>query len=297
MIISKIKRITDSILDLPALPSIVSKIIELIDDPNTSADSLSKLIATDQAITAKILKIANSPFYAFPNEISSVKLAISLLGFDAVSNLVLSISFFHHFADKFADDEFNMSKFWEHNLLVALVAKSITDDDIKYREIFTMGILHDIGKLIIRQYLNNYYLEIHKHIVNYHIDSHIAEKHILGVSHAEIGSWLCEKWDFPQDIIDSLKFHHNCFDENSTIFAKLIAFSDELVNEAGYSYPEKSVLHKKSFDYKQLTEIDLLRKTTDKSTGIQSIDLDYYFELTNREIENAEEIISLLQTN
>ncbi|MEA1973718.1 MAG: HDOD domain-containing protein, partial [Candidatus Cloacimonadota bacterium] len=90
---TKIKRITDSILELPPLPSIVSRIIESVDDPTTSATSLSKLIATDQALTAKILKIANSPFYAFRNNISSVKLAISLMGFDAISNLVLSISF------------------------------------------------------------------------------------------------------------------------------------------------------------------------------------------------------------
>ena len=85
----RIRRITESIIGLPTLPTVVSKMIELVDNPRTSAGSLARLISTDQSLTAKILKLANSAYYGFPREISTVNKAIVVMGFNAVRDMGL----------------------------------------------------------------------------------------------------------------------------------------------------------------------------------------------------------------
>ena len=88
----QIKERVQTIIQLPALPTIAMEVIQMVDNPKTSASSLGKLISADQALTAKVLKIANSPFYGFPKKISTIDFAIIILGFDALREIVISIS-------------------------------------------------------------------------------------------------------------------------------------------------------------------------------------------------------------
>ena len=95
---AKIKKITQHIFDLPTLPTTVVKTIELVDNPNTSARMLSRIISSDQALTAQILKLANSAYYGFPHKINTVPLAIVVIGMETLKNLVLSASVIDRFA-------------------------------------------------------------------------------------------------------------------------------------------------------------------------------------------------------
>jgi hypothetical protein len=97
----RLKRITQTIINLPTLPTVVAKMIELIDDPKSSARSLSRLVKTDQVLTARILKLANSAYYGFPNPICSINLAIVVLGFETIKNLGLSVAVISRFARAF----------------------------------------------------------------------------------------------------------------------------------------------------------------------------------------------------
>jgi putative nucleotidyltransferase with HDIG domain len=207
---TRIKRITESIISLPTLPAVVSKMIELVDNPKTSAASLARLISTDQALTAKILKLANSAYYGFPREISTVNMAIVVLGFNTVKDMGLSLSVFEVFKDIEGSKVFEVSKFWEHSIACGAAARLLARR-IRYKfvgEAFVAGLLHDIGKVILNQYVHKEFIEIINLASSQEKTLDEAEEEIIGTNHAEVGSWLAEKWNLPKIIVDSIAYHH-----------------------------------------------------------------------------------------
>ena len=192
---SRIKRITESIIGLPTLPTVVSKMIELVDSPRTSAASLARLISTDQALTAKILKLANSAYYGFPREISTVNMAIVILGFNTVKDMGLSLSVFDVFKNTESTDSFDISRFWEHSVACGVAARMLARS---YRsryagEAFVAGLLHDIGKVILNQYFHTEFLEIMNLTAHHALTLEEAEDKVIGTRHTQVGAWLAEK--------------------------------------------------------------------------------------------------------
>jgi putative nucleotidyltransferase with HDIG domain len=206
----RIKKITQSIIGLPTLPTVITQMIGLIDNPTTSARDVARLIATDQALTAKILKLANSAFYGFPREISTVNHAIVVLGFETVKSLGLSVSVLERFAGGGKDTAFDRQKFWEHSIACGVGARMLAAKS-RYRvhgEAFAAGILHDIGKLILSQFFPDEFGEIMTIVQTENLYIGEAEERVLGVTHAEIGSWLAEKWNLPAQLVDAITYHH-----------------------------------------------------------------------------------------
>jgi len=206
----RLKKITQSIIGLPTLPTVITQMIGLIDNPKTSARDVARLISTDQALTAKILKLANSAFYGFPREISTVNHAIVVLGFETVKSLGLSVSVLERFASGSEDSSFDRQKFWEHSIACGVAARVLAGK-LRYRvqgEAFAAGILHDIGKLILSQYFPNEFTEIMQIVLEQDVYIGKAEEMVLGVTHAEIGSWLAEKWNLPKQLVETISFHH-----------------------------------------------------------------------------------------
>jgi len=206
----RLKKITQSIIGLPTLPTVITQMIGLIDNPKTSARDVSRLIATDQALTAKILKLANSAFYGFPREISTVNHAVVVLGFETVKSLGLSVSVLERFAGRSGDTSFDRQKFWEHSIACGVAARMLADK-LRYRvqgEAFAAGILHDIGKLILSQYFADEFTEILELVRTQDLYIGKAEEAVLGVTHAEVGNWLAEKWNLPRQLVEAIAFHH-----------------------------------------------------------------------------------------
>src|SRR3954466_7790660 len=157
----RVKRITDSLISLPTLPTVIAKMLELVDNPKTSASSLSNLIMRDQVLTAKILKMANSSFYAFPRQIATVKLALVVLGFENVKEMALSLSVFNSFKGE-NNKYFDTSMFWQHSISVGASTRMLARETC-YRlagEAFVAGLLHDIGKVVLNQYLPHEFAQI-----------------------------------------------------------------------------------------------------------------------------------------
>jgi putative nucleotidyltransferase with HDIG domain len=207
----KIRKVTESIISLPTLPTVVSKMIELVDNPRTSAASLARLISTDQALTAKILKLANSAYYGFPREIATVNMAIVVLGFNTVKDMGLSLSVFQVFKDADGDKAFDVAKFWEHSIGCGAAARMLSRR-LKYRlvgETFVAGLLHDIGKVILNQYMHKEFIEIIRLCKNGEQTLDAAEESVIGTSHAQVGSWLAEKWNLPKTMVDAILHHHD----------------------------------------------------------------------------------------
>lgn len=209
----RLKRITQSLIGLPTLPTVITQLISLIDNPKTTARNVSQLIATDQSLTAKILKLANSAFYGFPREIATVDLAVVVLGFETVKNLGLSVSILERFSGADAtggDGEFDRQKFWEHSIACGVAARLLAGK-LRYRmpgEAFAAGILHDIGRLILSQYFPSEFAEVLSVMREEHLYIGHAEERVLGVTHADVGSWLAERWNLPDQLEQAIALHH-----------------------------------------------------------------------------------------
>jgi putative nucleotidyltransferase with HDIG domain len=204
-----IRNKVQSIIQLPALPTIAMEVVDMVDNPKTSASKLGKLISADQALTAKVLKIANSPFYGFPRRISTIDFAIIVLGYDALKEIVISISLISSLQKK-SDSMFDAKAFWDHAITSGVVARRLARD-LGYRvsgEVFVGGLLHDMGVSVVHRYFKNEYRRIVEIGRDTDLTSIEAEESVLGVTHAEVGGWLAERWNLPDHLVEAITLHH-----------------------------------------------------------------------------------------
>jgi putative nucleotidyltransferase with HDIG domain len=207
----KLSKIISKINDLPTLPILLLKVLDLINDPKTTANDLGRVISKDQVQTARLLKLVNSAFYSFPERISSVPKAVVVLGFNAIKNLILSTSVFDMLSDVAEAMQFNRKEFWKHSLCTAVGAKVIA----KYaggkhvEDLFTAGLLHDIGKVVEDRYLHEDFLAVLEMAQRNGITMAQAEEEVLVFTHAYIGKFLAQKWKFPVNLQHSIGFHHH----------------------------------------------------------------------------------------
>jgi len=201
--VQHLKAITKRIHSLPTLPHVVKKLTSMVESPDVSAKDIGKLISSDQVLSAKVLRLVNSPFYGFPGRISSISHAIILLGFNVIKGVVLSASVFDLM-------EKSMLGLWSHSLGCAVASGSISrrlgmkDPE----EISTAALLHDIGKVIIRVCLSDEFDKIADLVKNKQILFKDAELEVLGVDHTEIGSWLAKEWNLPERLSIPITYHH-----------------------------------------------------------------------------------------
>lgn len=199
----QLKAITKRIQSLPTLPQVVEKLTTMVESPDVTAKDVGRLIASDQVLGAKVLRLVNSPFYGFPGRISSISHAIILLGFNVIKGVVLSASVFDLM-------EKSMIGLWEHSLGCAIVsgrisrALGISDPE----EISTAALLHDIGKVLIRVSLREDYDKIQGLVQERGYSFRDAELEILGIDHAQIGSWLAQEWNLPERLAIPITYHH-----------------------------------------------------------------------------------------
>jgi len=232
----RIKKITEKIIGLPTLPTVVSKMIELVDNPKTSAASLANLISTDQALTAKILKMANSAYYGFSREISTVNMAIVVMGFNAVKEMGLSLSVFDMFKDMSNIRHFDVTLYWQHSIGCGVAAKMIarTFRNGIAGEAFVSGLLHDIGKVVINQYLHAEFNSIMNRVADNNENLDDVEMDTLGTHHGEIGGWLADRWRLPIIITDAIKYHHMPWEaKKNRLLVAIVNISNYLCHISG----------------------------------------------------------------
>lgn len=234
----RIKRITESIIGLPTLPTVVAKMIELVDNPRTSASSLARLISSDQALTARILKLANSAYYGFSREISTVNMAIVILGFNTVKDMGLSLSVFDVFKSKKPNSAFDLTRFWEHSIACGIASRMLARSYCsRYTgEAFVAGLLHDIGKVILNQYFQDEFIAmIESQKKGATLEE--AETGVIGTHHTAIGSWLAEKWNLPRIISRNLMYHHEPWiPSKDNLFIAFVNLADHLCHLCGFGH-------------------------------------------------------------
>lgn len=199
----------NSLQQLPLLPSTAAEALQLIDNPRTSAGLLGKIIERDQALVARVLKVANSPFYGFPREISTIDLAIVVLGFDAIKETIMSLVIQGVFSHTHSN-QLDIQEFWKYSLFCGTAARFLARK-LGYRlagEAFVAGLMHDIGVLIIAQSMPRELAAIRREQKERYTSLIAAEQHVIAATHCEIGAWLAEKWNLPQQLINAIAFHH-----------------------------------------------------------------------------------------
>lgn len=227
------------IQELPTLPSTISKIIELVESKSSTSEDLARVISKDQSISSLILKLVNSAFYGHLRQISSISHAIVILGYTTVRTMALGVSIFHASLGKKAA-AFDRSKFWIHSIGVATITRRIAThsparDGMDMESVFLSGLLHDIGKVIFDNYFNKEYNDVAESALKNHGWIGDSESSFFGINHAEAGSYLAKKWQFPSTVISAIKCHHNplsCDGEAERAMACMVNLADYLCRKA-----------------------------------------------------------------
>ena len=175
----------------------------LAGNPNTTFAQLADVIGRDQVITGKVLKMVNSPAYGFPGRIASIQNALVLLGFNVIKGLLLAATVFDSIPK-------GVPELWSHSLGCANACKELgrlLNLENSY-ELFTAGLLHDIGKVVIAVQLPEAHEEIIRLRRQEGLSSYVAEERVLGMAHARIGAWFAEHWSLPASLCQALACHH-----------------------------------------------------------------------------------------
>lgn len=205
-----LKTILDS-PDLPTLPTVAAKLLTLMSLEDTSLAEIAELVAQDAALSVRIIRVANSSFYGFAKQISSVQQAVSLLGSNAIRSLVLSFSLMSLKASR--KSRFDYTRFWECSLAGAAAAKAISRQvpDTDQGEIFTAGLLQNIGQLIFAATIPDAYEQFLGYAGNGQEgpDLERQEQEILGITHSIAGSEVARRWDLPDFLVQVIRYHHS----------------------------------------------------------------------------------------
>lgn len=236
----------DRIDDLPPLPAVAARVMGMADDERTSAMDLAQVLSTDQALTAKLIRVSNSAYYGFARRVSTVREAVVMLGFKQVRQVAVGASLINTFKGKQpSNDVFDLDLFWGHSVAVAVAAENLAKKTraAKPEDAFTAGILHDIGRLVLRQCMPNEFLAAVTEARAGTVDLHVAERETTGYSHDEIGSALGERWKFPPHLVDAVRCHHDySLKPGIDGLAGVVAQSDRLAHHyglyCGYDLPE-----------------------------------------------------------
>jgi len=199
-----------NIRNLPPIPNVIIRLSQLLDDPMTPTHEIGRIISQDQALTTKILTVANSPLYGLPRKVPSIDFAILVLGFEQIRQIVIALSLIDTFKNE-NSKYWNRKTFWTHSFLTALLAKAIATDTgyPKTGEAFTAGLLHDLGISVVQKYFNKEFILINDLVSTDSISFHEAELKVLDLTHEEIGKLLCDKWNLPNALGESISCHQN----------------------------------------------------------------------------------------
>ncbi len=193
-----------AVKDLPTLPTVLNKVSKLVEDPNSSTEQIARVISMDQVLSAKVLKMVNSPIYGFPGRIGTIQHALVLLGFNVIKGIIISTSVFDMMEE-------SMKGLWDHSMGCALASSTVAKHaGFKDPEEFAVaGLLHDIGKVLAVVQLPECKDGIRDAVNNEGLTYIEAENKVLGFGHDRINQWLAGHWNLPLKLKEGLAFHHN----------------------------------------------------------------------------------------
>ena len=221
-------------ISLPEIPSIVYELNEVIANPLSTAGQVAQVITQSPSLTALLLKTVNSSFYGLPSKVDRVSLAVTLIGTRELSALALGISIMSTLKN-IPSDILSMKSFLEHSLACGIVSRFLAahKNMRQTEQMFTSGLLHDLGRLIAFIYFPEEALDSIRHAAQHTMCLHAAEQKRMGCHHAHIGRYLLNQWRLPLILENTVCFHHNPKDAPDPVPAAIVHVADILVNALG----------------------------------------------------------------
>jgi putative nucleotidyltransferase with HDIG domain len=197
--------------ELPTLPAVVPKLLSLMEDATSDTRAVTEAVSHDPSLTAKILKVANSAYYGFPQEITDLERGVALLGFNMVKSLALSLGVLRNLQSDKTRPHFSQEDLWLHSVGVATAMRELglrhgkgEDNDT----LFIVGLLHDVGKVVLDQFFSDLFQRAFDRSISRNEALHLSEREIIGFDHGQVGGYLLDRWKFPEIISHPIAIHH-----------------------------------------------------------------------------------------
>jgi putative nucleotidyltransferase with HDIG domain len=205
------EQITSMVSVLPTVPAITHKLLKVVSEPHCDADDIGRVIRYDPALTASILRAANSVFLGFSKPVSSLAEATMRLGTKWIVQLALSSVVHSNLRKPAKGYGLDAQGLWQHSAAVAIMSDAlcmqvnVPNNGVVY----TAGLVHDVGKLVLEQLVSDRLYEIEQAVAEEGMTFEEAERHVFGLDHAEVGALILKHWNLPEDIIEAARWHHN----------------------------------------------------------------------------------------
>ena len=207
----KIDNLLQRMDDFPTLPTIYSSLMELTSNPRSTVQDVANLISRDQAISVKLLKVANSTVFGIQTKVDSISQAIFYLGYNEVKNIALSLSIMDIFKKSNSRSDTFVVDLWKHSIAVGVITRllGVRTGTKNLENYFISGIIHDIGKLFLYKFFKENYINQLSDAFKSDIKASEIERNVYGMNHDEIGSELAKMWKLPVSIRNAIKYHNN----------------------------------------------------------------------------------------
>lgn len=207
-LIAKAEQMVGNIDDLPTIPVVATQVLQLLDSPEVDIEEIAELMLTDQVMTARVMKMINSPVYKPSQEITSLKRALIYLGLRHIREVALTTSYIKAFDE--TAGAIDLKAFWEHSFGVGMVSKIIAEK-IGYKDLemaYIAGIIHDLGEVFLSNFVREPFERVLAAIKDKPSKLYEIEAEILGTTHCEIGLCMAREWNFPEVYCEVISCHH-----------------------------------------------------------------------------------------
>jgi putative nucleotidyltransferase with HDIG domain len=202
-------KIASAISSFPGMPGTAVKLLGLIDDPAMRVSQIEEILRHDPGLTANVLRLANSAYFGIPSKVGSIRQAVILLGLKRLIQMVIAACVSAIMDKSVPGYDLPPGELWRHSIAASVAAEGLVKV-LKVEaaeEIFTAALLHDVGKLVLGDFVKDEFKQIETAVAE-GIGFEMAEKIVLGTNHAEVGARILTKWLLPPEIVNAVQFHH-----------------------------------------------------------------------------------------
>lgn len=232
---NRIQEIIRRIEFLPPIPLALQKALRVIDDPNAAPRDVLPHIQYDTVLSANLLKMCNSPYFALPRRISSLREAVAVLGMQELKRLILIVLSRQVYNGEYPGYESSAGELLRHSMAAAVIAGELQAYAPPLSEdLFTAALLHDVGKILLSHEVADLARQIHSRVSERRLTFVEAEIEVLGMSHAEAGALVLERWNFPSPLVQAVRHHHQPQNDISPL-THFTALADILAQMLGFA--------------------------------------------------------------
>ncbi len=237
-----LEEVINKINDLPMLPDVAKEMLSDLNNEDISLDAIVEKVSLDQALAAKVLRLANASIYGANSKVVTIQQAVAMLGIKNLKNLI-RLSIFTRHLPTAACRGFDNQAFWRHNLATAICSELISRTlHMKHDFAFTAGLLHDIGRLVLVSRFPKKYAEVIAAAKKSDTSLLEAERIILGVDHVAVGLVLALQWNFSDAIQDGIRGHHEPDDKDLNAVASIVHVANSIVHALDLNHAENELV-------------------------------------------------------